>query len=492
MKKIDVIEKFRPQFHFSPKSNWMNDPNGMVFYAGEYHLFYQYHPFGTTWGPMHWGHAVSKDLIRWDHLPIALAPDEHGAIFSGSAVVDWNDTTGFFNGASGLVAIFTHADNYPDSDRPRQRQSLAYSTDHGRTWIKYDGNPVLVEESITDFRDPKVFWHKGTNKWVMILAAGNHVRVYTSQDLKTWSFASEFGLEAGSHAGVWECPDLFKLSVDGNPNNNKWVMIVSIGNESAYAEGSRTQYFIGDFDGSTFTNENSDETVLWLDHGRDNYAGVTWSDIPNEDGRRLFLGWMSNWKYANETPTDAWRSAMTLPRELTLIDSPDGVKLVQTPIEELKKIRREKYSWEELIIEPKRNILADVLGDKLEIIAEFELDSATEFGFRVRISADEETNIGYDAVEKSLFIDRINSGVTNFNEFYPCKHGAPLFGKNNRITMQIFVDWSSVEVFGNNGELAITDQIFPNPMSKGLELYSKDGNVKLVSLVIYQLGSICN
>lgn len=490
MNKINVIEKFRPQFHFSPKENWMNDPNGMVYYAGEYHLFYQYHPFGTTWGPMHWGHAVSKDLIHWDHHPIALAPDEHGAIFSGSAVVDWNDSTGFFNGGSGLVAIFTHADNYPDSDRPRQRQSLAYSTDNGRTWTKYEGNPVLVEETIIDFRDPKVFWHKETNKWVMILAAGNHVRIYTSPELKTWSFASEFGIDAGSHAGVWECPDLFKLPVDGNNGNNKWVMIVSIGNESAYEEGSRTQYFIGDFDGLTFTNDFSDDTVFWLDHGRDNYAGVTWSDIPYEDGRRLFLGWMSNWKYANDTPTDIWRSAMTLPRELTLVEGSDGVKLIQTPVTELEKMRLEKRAWNELVLEQDENILLDVSGDKLEIIAEFELDSATEFGFKIRKSNTEETIIGYDAAEESLYVNRNKSGLTDFNKYFPCIHGSPLSPKNNRVKLRIFVDWSSVEIFGNDGELVITDQIFPDPASQGVELYTKNGNVKLVSLTIYQLDSI--
>jgi fructan beta-fructosidase len=489
MTYINMIETFRPQFHFSPEANWMNDPNGMVYYEGEYHLFYQYHPFGTTWGPMHWGHAVSKDLIHWDHLPIALAPDKNGAIFSGSAVVDWNDTTGFFNGESGLVAVFTHADNYPDSDRPRQRQSLAYSTDNGRTWTKYDGNPVLEEESITDFRDPKVFWHKETNKWIMILAAGNHVRLYTSKDLKTWAFASEFGREAGSHAGVWECPDLFKLPVNGNPNHNKWVMIVSIGNESTYVEGSRTQYFIGEFDGLTFTNDYSNDTILWLDHGRDNYAGVTWSDIPNEDGRRIFLGWMSNWKYANETPTVSWRSAMTIPRELTLTESSDGVRIIQNPISELEKIRQEKYSWDELMIKPNENILSNVSGDQLEIIAEFELESSTEFGFKLRKSDSEETIIGYDAAEKSLFVNRIRSGMTEFNGYFPCTHSAPLSINNNRVRMRIFVDWSSVEIFGNDGEIAITDQIFPDPASQGLELYTKDGNVKLVSLLIFQLES---
>ncbi|MDQ0199811.1 glycoside hydrolase family 32 protein [Neobacillus ginsengisoli] len=490
MNIINVKEKFRPQFHFSPKSNWMNDPNGMVYFDGEYHLFYQYHPFGTTWGPMHWGHAVSKDLIYWDHLPIALTPDEHGAIFSGSAVVDWNDSTGFFNGGSGLVAIFTHADQYPGSNRPRQRQSLAYSTDQGRTWNKYEGNPVLVEESITDFRDPKVFWHEETKIWIMILSAGNHVRFYTSHNLKTWNFTSEFGTEVGSHAGVWECPDLFKLPVDGNNHNNKWVMVVSIGDESTYAEGSRTQYFIGDFDGSTFANENSDETVLWLDHGRDNYAGVTWSDIPTEDGRRIFIGWMSNWKYANETPTLAWRSAMTLPRELTLKKTFDGVRLFQTPVAELEKIRQEKYTWNNLMLLPNENIVSDVSGNQLEIIAEFEPHSSTEFGIKIRKSDSEETIIGYNAVENFLFVNRVNSGVTDFNEYFPCKHGALLSAKNKGVKLQIFVDSSSVEIFANEGELVITDQIFPDPASKGIELYTKDGEVELISLDIFQVDSI--
>ena len=490
MNKIDVKEKFRPQYHFSPESNWMNDPNGMVYYAGEYHLFYQHHPYGTTWGPMHWGHAVSKDLIQWDHLPIALEPDEHGDIFSGSVVVDWNDSTGFFQGASGLVAIFTHADQYPDSDRPRQRQSLAYSTDHGRTWTKYEGNPVLTEESITDFRDPKVFWHEDKNKWMMVLAAGNHVRFYSSDNLISWEFASEFGAQAGSHAGVWECPDIFKLPVDGNKDSSKWVMIVSIGNDTAFAEGSRTQYFIGEFDGISFTNDNPDDTVLWLDHGRDNYAGVTWSDIPHEDGRRLFIGWMSNWKYANETPTIGWRSAMTLPRELSLKETSDGVRLIQAPVAELEKIRGEKRSWDQFILEPEKNVSVDVSGNLLEIIAEFELQSATEFGIKIRNSDSKETIIGYDAVNEFLFVNRINSGVTEFNEYFPCMHGASLKTENNQLKLHIFVDSSSVEIFANNGQVVITDLIFPDPKSTGIELYTTNKKVKLASLEIVQLASI--
>lgn len=490
MDKAYYQEKYRPQFHFSPETNWMNDPNGLVFFEGEYHLFYQYHPNGNTWGPMHWGHAVSKDLTHWEHLPIALFPDQNGYIFSGSAVVDWRDSTGFFEGGSGLVAIFTHADEDPDSGRPRQRQSLAYSSDRGRTWTMYQGNPVLSDEALTDFRDPKVFWHEPSNKWIMILAAGNCVRIYHSSNLKQWTFASEFGAHEGSHAGVWECPDLFELPVDGDPNTKKWVMIASIGNSNEYAEGSRTQYFVGHFDGERFTNDNDPETVLWIDHGRDNYAGVTWSDIPKEDGRRLFIGWMSNWKYANHTPTEAWRSAMTLPRSLSLQAGLEGTRLIQSPIAELEMLRLKKIEWKDLEITPGNNIFSDVSGDILEIVAEFELDTALEFGFKVRKTEDQETVIGYDKAEQTLFIDRTRSGVANFCEYFPCKHGAALVPNQNRIKMHIFVDWSAVEVFGNDGAVAMTDQIFPDRTSTGLELYAKEGSVKLVSLMLFPLEPI--
>ncbi|MFX0561189.1 glycoside hydrolase family 32 protein [Tepidibacillus infernus] len=482
-------EKYRPQFHFSPENQWMNDPNGMVFYNGEYHLFYQYHPNGTTWGPMHWGHAVSKDLVCWEHLPIALAPDEHGMIFSGSAVVDWNDTSGFFEGNPGLVAIFTHADTYPDSERPRQRQSLAYSKDNGRTWVKYEGNPVITEGNITDFRDPKVFWHGETNKWVMILAAGQTVRIYTSPNLKTWEFASEFGEGHGSHQGVWECPDLFELPIDGNLDQKKWVLFVSIGDDPNYEEGSRTQYFIGDFDGKTFINNHLPETTLWIDHGRDNYAGVSWSDIPTEDGRRIYIGWMSNWRYANVTPTKEWRSAMTIPRVLGLKSTKEGVRLVQTPIHELQSLREEKISIQNEEIVPGENLLANVNSNTFEIIAEFEIGTATEFGFKVCKSDGEETIIGYNKENKKMFVDRTNSGEANFHEAFVGKHESNLGPQNNKITLHVFVDRSSVEVFGNDGDLVITDLIFPNEESKQMELYAKDGNVKLNSLELYILKS---
>jgi fructan beta-fructosidase len=494
MNDIDVkqtyyTEKYRPQFHFSPENNWMNDPNGMVYYKGEYHLFYQYHPNGTTWGPMHWGHAVSKDLVHWEHMPIGLAPDENGMIFSGSAVVDWNDTTGFFGGDSGLVAIFTHADTYPNSERPRQRQSIAYSKDNGRTWVKYEGNPVLQEESITDFRDPKVFWHRETNQWVMILAAGQTVRVYTSSDLISWEFASEFGEGHGSHLGVWECPDLFELPVEGDSNQKKWVLFVSIGNDPNYIEGSRTQYFIGDFDGKTFSNDNKSEMTLWIDHGRDNYAGVSWSDIPAEDGRRIYIGWMSNWRYANLLPTREWRSTLTIPRALELKRNEEGIRLIQNPIQELQGIRDEKILIQDKLVIPDENLLENVKSNTFEIIAEFEVGSATEFGFKVCKGYKEETIIGYDVESQKLFVDRTHSGETDFHESFAGKHESALLVKDNKITLHVFVDQSSVEVFGNRGVTVLTDVIFPNPENKQIELYVKNGEARLNSLELYTLKS---
>ncbi|WP_226670778.1 glycoside hydrolase family 32 protein [Metabacillus litoralis] len=482
-------EKYRPQYHFTPEVNWMNDPNGMVFYEGEYHLFYQYHPNGTTWGPMHWGHAVSKDLVHWEHLPIGLEPDENGMIFSGSAVVDRNDTSGFFNGQSGLVAIFTHADTYPNSERPRQRQSIAYSHDQGRSWKKYEGNPVLSDEEITDFRDPKVFWHKETNRWIMVIAAGQSVRFYTSSNLIDWEFASEFGEEHGSHQGVWECPDLFELSIDGDHRKKKWVLFLSIGDDPSFEEGSRTQYFIGDFDGKTFTNLNSPDKTLWVDRGRDNYAGVSWSDLPVDDHRRIYLGWMSNWRYANVTPTKEWRSSMTIPRSLSLASTNVGLRLRQSPVKELESIRQESIILKKKVIKENENLLKELKSNTFEIIAEFEVGNIDEFGIKVCQSENEETTIGYNVETKKMFIDRKMSGDVNFHKSFAGKHEAELEPKGNKIKFHLFVDCSSVEVFGNDGELVMTDLIFPDSSSNKLTLYSIGGEVNLNSLEFYMLKS---
>ncbi|WP_219834551.1 glycoside hydrolase family 32 protein [Paenibacillus sp. R14(2021)] len=486
---VDAKQKFRPDYHFTPQSHWMNDPNGMVFFKGEYHLFYQHHPDGTTWGPMHWGHAVSKDLVAWEHRPIALYPDEHGMIFSGSAVVDWKDTSGFFDGEPGLVAIFTHHDQVPGTEHARQRQSLAYSADSGKTWLKYEGNPVLEHEKYVDFRDPKVFWHEPSQQWTMILASGQTISIYNSPNLRDWRFASEFGTGIGFHGGVWECPDLFPLSVDGDAAKTKWVMLVSIGDSPAYVEGSRTQYFTGDFDGSTFVSDEDSEVMRWLDYGRDNYAGVSWSDIPAEDGRRLYLGWMSNWKYANLTPTDGWRSAMTIPRELSLETRGGAVTLVQRPAREMEQARKVVASVRETTLQEARELVTGLQLDSYEWIIDFDTASGGPFGVKVRVSDEQETVIGYDLELGELFIDRTCSGQVDFHAVFAGRHSVKLEPVDGRVQLRVYVDRSSVEVFAGDGQAVITDLIFPDPGAQGLELFAGAGNAVLHTLEIYALSS---
>ncbi|RCX21665.1 fructan beta-fructosidase [Fontibacillus phaseoli] len=482
-------ESYRPQFHYSPPAMWLNDPNGMVYFEGEYHLMYQHHPGNTVWGPMHWGHAVSKDLVKWETLPVALVPDHNGAIFSGSAVVDWNDTSGFFDGGLGLVAIFTHADIYPDSDRPRQRQSLAYSKDKGRSWTLYSGNPILSDAEITEFRDPKVFWMEKTGHWIMVLACGDHIRFYRSVNLKDWDFASEFGKRDGAHYGVWECPDLFELSIDGS-TSKKWVLLVSIGDNPDYPEGSKTQYFIGSFDGFEFINDNAPDTVLWLDEGRDNYAAVSWSDIPEEDGRRVIIGWMNNWKYANQVPTASWRGAMTLPRLLSLTNRNGNVILSQMPVQEIEKLRKETHSWSDLAVTSENPVIHETNGDLLEIDVDLDVHSGDEVCIKLKSSGQYETIIGYDPEREWLFIDRSKSGLTDFSPSFACKHGARLIPENGNIKLRIWVDRSVVEVFANDGIVALTDQVFPvNPIEK-VQISVETGSAVLNLLHIHTLGSI--
>ncbi|MDB5263027.1 MAG: glycosyl hydrolase family 32, partial [Adhaeribacter sp.] len=348
-------ELHRPQFHFTPPAGWMNDPNGMVYHNGEYHLFYQHNPDSTVWGPMHWGHAVSKDMIKWEHLPIALYPDSLGTIFSGSAVVDKNNTSGLGTKDNpAMIAIYTYhnADGEKAGRKDYQTQGIAYSLDNGRTWTKYKANPVLKNPGIKDFRDPKVSWYEKGQKWIMTLAVMDHISFYSSKNLLDWTKESDFGSDIGGHGGVWECPDLIKMPVTGT-NEEKWVLIVNI-NPGAPNGGSGTQYFVGQFNGKNFVLDNNFKAQLtgqsnkpgsvkkgegiWLDYGMDNYAGITWSNVPESDGRLLFIGWMSNWKYANVVPTGKWRSATTIPRTLTLENTPSGLRLASTPVKELQNI----------------------------------------------------------------------------------------------------------------------------------------------------------
>ncbi|MCL6605134.1 MAG: GH32 C-terminal domain-containing protein [Paenibacillus sp.] len=482
-------ERFRPGFHFSPPSNWANDPNGLVYYEGSYHLFYQYHPYSSKWGPMHWGHAISEDLVHWKHAPIAMFPDEHGAIFSGCCVVDWNNSSGLFEDSHGLIAIFTHADTNPETGQPRQRQSLAYSSDKGQTWHKYDGNPVLAEDELIDFRDPKVFWHPQSKRWVMVLVAGDRARFYSSENLREWSLTGEFGKGEGSHDGVWECPDLFELPID-DTGLSKWVLIISIGDNPNCPEGSRTQYFIGEFDGNTFINDNPADHIMWLDHGRDNYAGVTWSDIPEQDGRRVIIGWMSNWKYANETPTDSWRGAMTLPRVLSLTKQGEDVTLTQLPVRDIEKLRKESMGWNGITVTQASPFMQNMNEDLLEIEADIDIRSGEEVHIGLKSSGLSEIVIGYDPKNQWLFIDRSNSGMTDFHPSFACKHGARMVSKNGKIKLQIWLDRNAVEVYADNGLVTLTDQIFPDAPIEIVEVSTQSGQVVLNSLQIHTLKSI--
>ncbi len=464
----------RPHYHFTPPQMWLNDPNGLVYYKGEYHLFYQYHPASTVWGPMHWGHAVSLDLINWQHLPVALFPDEHGTIFSGSAVVDKNNTAGF--GREAMVIIFTYNQDNKES------QNLAYSTDQGRTWTKYAGNPVIPHPiPVSDCRDPKVFWHE--DHWVMLLAAGNEILFYVSQDLKNWKQTGKFG-KCGSMDGVWETPELFKLLVD---NETRWVLTVGVGNGSP-AGGSGTQYFIGNFDGKNFVSENPKDTVLWADYGADYYAPQSWNDEPN--GRRLMIGWMNNWQYARLVPASTWRGAFSLIREASLTRTENGIRLVHRPVPEMQKLRGKKYHWQEEVIQPDKNILADIHGDCLEILAEFQIkDDIDRFGLRVRVGSNEQTVIGYNPKDRTLLVDRTYSGQVDFHADFAGVHTVELHPMHDIVRLHIFVDSSSVEVFANDGLITFSEYIFPAEQSQGLELFAEGGNIVLRSLDIYQLNS---
>jgi fructan beta-fructosidase len=481
-------EPHRPQFHFSPPAMWMNDPNGMVYYAGEYHLFYQYHPQGDKWGPMHWGHAVTRDWEHWEHLPIALAPDSLGYIFSGSCVVDEQNTTGFKTGKEApLVAMFTYhnMDGEKSGRSDYQYQGIAYSNDKGRTWTKYKGNPVIPNtEGVKDFRDTKVFWHEATKRWVVVLAVADHVRFYNSKDLKTWTLTGSFGKTEGSHGGVWECPDIFPLKIEGT-KETKWVLLQSIGNGSPNG-GSGTQYFVGSFDGKTFKNDNKPETILWLDYGRDNYAGVTWSNAPL--GRRIFLGWMSNWQYAQEVPTSPWRSAMTLPRELTLKKKEGVTRLYQTVVKEIKSLtdtQKPSLKVDKMLDFTEKNITLKSSLNFIDLTFNV-LDKKTKtITIELSNSKGETFVIGYEADSNRLFTDRMQSGKTNFSKnFAVSRHFAPLPKGLDVLHLDIFLDDSSIEIFENTTGVVMTDLFFSTEKMSKMSIKANEKAVILGGKIV--------
>lgn len=617
---------WRPLFHFTPPVNWINDPNGMVYFEGEYHLFYQYNPFGDKWGHMSWGHAVSPDLVRWEHLPVALWEEDGVMAFSGSAVVDWDNTSGFgVGGKPPLVAIYTG--HY--TSKPLQNQWIAHSNDRGRTWTKFAGNPVL-DVNMADFRDPKVVWHQPTKRWIMTLAlpAEHKVHFYASPDLKEWRYVGEYG-GGGALGGLWECPDLFPLEVEGG--GVKWVLIVNL-NPGGPAGGSGCQYFVGEFDGATFTPDspatpepafvpkgrvlanfegsygdwraegdafgtgpargalpgqqavggylgnglansflqgdssrgtltspefeidaphlsfligggahpetrmelwvdgevarqasganaealqwrswdlrphqgkrgrlrivddhtggwghiNVDEIILadtparppkeralWADFGADFYAAVSWSDIPKADGRRLWLGWMSNWDYANEVPTSPWRGAMSVPRELGLRQTAGGLRLVQRPVRELASLRGPGHRIENTTWSAAATWLAGlpVQGPALEVFLEVEgLAAGDEWGLALATGPAEATTLRWSGATSELSLDRTRSGLVDFHPKFKAIHTAPAPANGGRLDLRLLVDTSSIEVFAAGGQTVLTDLILPSPGPRRLRL----------------------
>jgi len=466
-------EKYRPTYHFSPLYGWMNDPNGMVYKDGEYHLFYQYNPYGSQWGNLSWGHAITKDLVNWKHLPVAIAPDALGTIFSGSAVVDYDNTAGF--GAGAIVAIYTQSSD-------RQVQSIAYSTDNGRSFIKYENNPVLVSE-VCDFRDPKVFWHAETHRWIMVLAVGQEMQIFSSPNLKDWTFESRFGEGQGAHGGVWECPDLFELPVEGT-NDKKWVLLCNL-NPGGPFGGSATQYFVGSFNGKEFVNDSPSKTK-WMDWGKDHYATVTWSDAP--DNRRIAIAWMSNWQYANDVPTSQYRSPNSVPRDLSLFAADGEIYLKSAPSPELLKLRdiSKKRSFK---VSGTRTVKEMIPGNEgaYEIELTIKNQHADIIGFRLYNDKGEEVDMQYDMKENKFSMDRRKSGDVSFNENFPTLTWTAIESGRNELKLRLFVDKSSVEAFGDGGRFAMTNQVFPLEPYCHIGFYSKGGSYKVDSFVVYRL-----
>lgn len=446
-------ESFRPVYHHTPAYGWMNDPNGMFYKDGLYHLYFQYNPYGSVWGNMHWGHSTSTDLMHWKFEGCAIVPDAWGAIFSGSCVVDHENTAGF--GKEAVVAFYTSAKSTPWGDI--QMQSMAYSLDNGKTFTKYEGNPILTS-SEKDFRDPKVFWYAPGKHWVMILAVGQHMEIYSSVNLKEWKKESEFGAMQGAHGGVWECPDLVEIPVEGT-REKKWVLICNLNPGSPFG-GSAAQYFVGSFDGKKFVNESPTQTK-WMDWGKDNYATVTWNNAP--DGRCIALGWMSNWQYANNVPTRQYRSANTLARDLTLYREGQELYLKSTPSVEVKKARGKKVSIPSFKVSEKHEIvnLFEEKQGAYEVEIVIQNAGASKIDFCLLNDKGEKVSMYYDLNRKQFVMDRSESGTVDFSKDFPAVTVAPV-NVDKELTLRLFVDRSSIEAFGEDGKFVMTNLVFPS------------------------------
>lgn len=471
-------ETYRPVYHHTPVYGWMNDPNGMFYKDGVYHLYFQYNPYGSMWGNMTWGHSTSTDLTHWTYEGTAIVPDAWGAIFSGSCVVDKDNTAGFGKGA--VVAFYTSAKSTPWGDI--QSQSMAYSLDNGKTFIKYEYNPILTSTE-RDFRDPKVFWYAPGKHWVMMLAVGQEMQIYSSGNLKVWKKESSFGAMQGAHGGVWECPDLVELPIEGT-KEKKWVLICNL-NPGGPFGGSAAQYFVGSFDGKKFVNESPTQTK-WLDWGKDNYATVTWSNAPA--GRCIALGWMSNWQYANNVPTTQYRSANTLARDLTLYRVGGELYLKSKPSPEIKKARAEEKKIPTFEVKGNYEV-ASLLADNkgaYEIEMTIENKGTSKIDFSLMNEKGEKVAMYYDVVRKQFVMDRSASGVVGFSRDFPAVTVAPV-RNTDQIHLRLFIDRSSVEAFGEEGEYVMTNLVFPAEPYNRMVFSSDKGSYIVKSMNVYRL-----
>jgi len=466
-------EKYRPAYHHTPDYGWMNDPNGMFYKDGVWHLYYQYNPYGSKWQNMTWGHSTSTDLVNWKAEPIAIEANGLGSVFSGNCVVDKENTAGF--GKDAVIAMYTSAG-------ASQVQSLAHSDDNGKTFHFYNGSPVIPNS--TEARDPNMFWHEPTQKWVLVLAHAleKEMQIYTSSDLKHWTLESAFGKGYGSQDGVWECPDLFELPVAGT-DEKKWVLVCNI-NPGSPMGGSGTQYFVGDFDGTTFTCDDGPEVSKWMDYGKDHYATVSWSNAP--EGRRTVIGWMSNWQYANEVPTMQFRSANTLPREMGLFKDPDGgIYLSSTPSPELKEMRGAKKIYKGGSISSKGKEFA--IPELCEIIVDYDATNCSTLEFTLCNEAGEEFVMGIDSKRKEFVMDRTKSGLTDFSADFASVTKAPMHRESAKGKLRIYVDKCSVEAFDSEGRFVMTDLVFPTQPYTKLKISARDGKAKAEKIEVYTL-----
>ncbi|KAA6331524.1 beta-fructofuranosidase [termite gut metagenome] len=496
-------EKYRPQVHFSTSKNWMDGPSGMVYLNGAYHLFYRYNSEGVDRNPKHWGHAVSADLIHWDNLPVALSPEIHGTIGYGSVVTDVKNTSGFgsTNNNTPLVAIYTYTDydsKQNDGSNVQQLQGLAYSVDNGITWITYSDNLIIPNPGINDFHDPKVFWYEPAEHWIMVIASEGRVRFYTSLDLKEWDYASSFGFDLDSEDNVWERPDLFELPVT-NGSGTKWILTVNVG-LSSHKEWL-TGFFVGDFNGKTFSSLQT--SPYGIDYGKDNYGGSTFNNLP--DGRRVLIGWMNNWEYADITPASPWRGSFTIPRNLHLEQMPDYYMLASQPVNEKNLLHGKHTAIRDL------EIVQDIYSIGIEDITphihfpllpseitirfktgnQFQVGFAEKFGIKLSNKRGEYILAGYDTFHQKFYIDRTHSTSLVLPEKFVGIHIQQYqIDESGILEMQIILDAASIELFALDGKVVITDAFYPSVDFDKIAIYAENGRIQVEEVSITQLKSI--